>query len=132
MPRSGALVALVVSFAGCTGTDAGLLTVTGDAALGVHQLVIGLRVQGGTQMDQITAPATDAGPLKLPATVSFTVPSDVKGYLLVHVDGMNGTTRVAAGDGYSSQAIKSGSVTSVAVTLAPASGTLGADMATGN
>ena len=130
--RSRALIAvaaLLLSGAGlsaCTGTDAGLITVTGPSGIAAS-LVVQIGSHDGKHSSNFTVPATEGAPLTLPKTIAITFPSSVVGYLDVHVDGTLGGKVVAAGDGFSTTPVVKGGVTQIAVELTATGPVVGPD-----
>ena len=109
----GGLCAMVSA---CTGTNAGLITVSGPSNVATS-LVVKLSSHDGLHTSRFTVPMVAAGPLTLPKTIAVTFPSTVGGYLDVHVDGIMGGNVVAVGDGFSTTPVVKGGVTQMAVEL---------------
>lgn len=98
--RLALAAAAVLGLAACDGTDAALLPVENPDKLVVRRMEIALRNMASNRTEVVKAPATDAAtPLAFPTHVSFTFPGSVKGYLEVSVDGYDGMTRTAHGEG---------------------------------
>ena len=111
----GALgAAALLAGGGCGGQDAAVVTVTGAPGLVFKHMAVTLAV-GNAHKETVDAPLQEAGPIKLPTTVSFTFPSGLTGYMLVHVEARDGNTTVASGDG--NGPIAKGGLTNIDVLL---------------